>query len=88
MSTKTEILSLLSEVAQEHNRSLPSLVDDLPILQSGLDSLCLAVTVARLEDRFGVDPFIADDVSFPVTLGDFVRIYEKALDGSHEVSTQ
>jgi hypothetical protein len=49
------------------------------LLDSGLDSLCFAVLVARLEDRLGVDPFTAsDDVAFPVTLGDFVKVYEHA----------
>ena len=48
-------------------------------MNSGLDSLCFGVLVARLEDRLGVDPFSAsEDVSFPVTLGDFVRVYENA----------
>jgi hypothetical protein len=33
--------------------------------------------VARLEDSLGIDPFNATDaVEFPVTFGDFVRLYE------------
>jgi hypothetical protein len=33
--------------------------------------------VARLEDLLGIDPFNAADVlEFPVTFGDFVRLYE------------
>jgi hypothetical protein len=37
------------------------------------------VLVARLEDKLGVDPFsTAEDSSFPVTLGEFVRVYENA----------
>jgi acyl carrier protein len=48
-------------------------------MNTGLDSLCFAVLVARLEDQLGVDPFsTSDDISFPVTLGDFVRVYENA----------
>ncbi len=44
---------------------------------SGLDSLGFAVLVARLEDKLGVDPFTAsEDAMFPVTLGDFVKVYE------------
>jgi hypothetical protein len=35
------------------------------------------VLVARLEDK--LDPFsTAEDSSFPVTLGEFVRVYEDA----------
>jgi acyl carrier protein len=49
------------------------------LLDSGLDSLCFAIIVARLEDQLGVDPFIAsEDVFFPVTLGEFVKFYEDA----------
>jgi hypothetical protein len=48
-------------------------------VNTGLDSLCFAVLVTRLEDRLGIDPFSASDsVNFPVTLGDFVRVYENA----------
>jgi acyl carrier protein len=55
------------------------LSDDLVLLDSGFDSLCFAVLVARLEDKLGVDPFTrADDTTFPVTLGDLVRTYEHA----------
>ena len=43
----------------------------------GLDSLGFAVLVARLEDRLGIDPFSAtEEAVFPVTLGDFVKVYE------------
>ena len=43
----------------------------------GLDSLGFAVLVARLEDKLGIDPFTAaEDASFPVTFGDFVKVYE------------
>lgn len=38
-------------------------------MNTGLDSPCFAVLVARLEDHFGVDRFSAsDDISFPVTI--------------------
>jgi hypothetical protein len=34
--------------------------------------------VARLEDKFGFDPFTAsDEAVFPVTLGDFIGLYQK-----------
>jgi hypothetical protein len=58
---------------------LPPLSDTLVLLDSGLDSLGFAILVARLEDTLGFDPFTAsDDVYFPVTLGDFIRVYENA----------
>ena len=47
------------------------------LVDSGLDSLGFAVLVARLEDTLGVDPFTAaEDVMFPVTFGEFVKVYE------------
>jgi len=79
MSVRTEVITLFKQLAEEHNRPLAPLADDLPLLESGLDSLCFAVMVARLEDALGVDPFsTGDDAPFPVTLGDFIRAYENA----------
>ena len=53
--------------------------DDLPLLESGLDSLCVAIIVARLEDIMGIDPFaVEEEMDFPVTLGDFIRLYDAA----------
>jgi hypothetical protein len=55
------------------------LKDDLLLSESGLDSLWFAIVVARLEDVLGFDPFAdVDGSSFPVTLGDFIAIYENA----------
>jgi hypothetical protein len=66
-------------VAEEQRVKLPVLSDDLVLTDSGLDSLGFAILVARLEDTLGFDPFsLSDDVFFPVTLGDFVRVYEDA----------
>ena len=77
MSVKTTITSQFQQVAQEQDRTLAPLSDDLKLVQSGLDSLSFAIIVARLEDSLGIDPFnTADAVDFPVTFGDFVRLYE------------
>ena len=79
MTTKLTIMAEMQKVADEQAKTLAPLSDDLVLLDSGLDSLCFAVLVARLEDRLGLDPFtVSDDVAFPVTLGDFVRVYERA----------
>jgi acyl carrier protein len=76
---RSNVEATIREVAAEHNKSLPELTDELPLLESGLDSLCLAVVVARLEDGLGVDPFSAGEgVALPVTIGDFVKLYEDA----------
>jgi acyl carrier protein len=79
MTTKLTITSEMQRVAAEQKVVLAPLSDDLNLLDSGLDSLCFAILVARLEDSLGVDPFTAsDDVDFPVTLGELVRAYENA----------
>jgi acyl carrier protein len=79
MSIKSTILSQLQQIAEEGNKSLPPLTDDLVLLESGLDSLALAILVARLEDTLGFDPFTeSDDIYYPVTLADFIRFYEEA----------
>lgn len=77
MSARLIVIAQIEQVAGEQNKKLRPLTDDLNLLDSGLDSLCFAILVARLEDKIGFDPFTAsDDVEFPVTLGDFIRAYE------------
>jgi acyl carrier protein len=72
-------MDLMREIAREHGKTLAPLRDDLVLLDSGLDSLGFAVLVARLEDTLGIDPFTAaEDAMFPLTLGDFVKVYESA----------
>ena len=79
MPMRSSVIRQFEEVAKEHNKVLAPLSDDLPLLESGLDSLCFAVIVARLEDELSFDPFSADEFSeFPVTLGDFIKLYENA----------
>ena len=79
MTTRLTIMAEMQRIADEQAKRLAPLSDDLVLLDSGLDSLCFAVLVARLEDKLGLDPFtMADDVAFPVTLGDFVKVYERA----------
>jgi acyl carrier protein len=79
MSVRSEVIAIFEHVADEQHRKLAPLSDDLGLLESGLDSLCFAIIVARLEDRFGLDPFSAEDAAgFPLTIGDFIELYEHA----------
>jgi acyl carrier protein len=79
MTIRLTITREMQQIAQEQSKTLAPLTDDLALLESGLDSLGFAILVARLEDALGFDPFTAaDDVYYPVTLGDFVQFYEKA----------
>ncbi len=77
MSVKLTIVHQMEQIAREHGKILAPLKEDLLLADCGLDSLGFAVLVARLEDTLGVDPFTAaEDAVFPVTLGDFVKVYE------------
>ena len=79
MDRKAIVWSEIEAVAQEQKKTLAPLADDLPLLESGLDSLCLAIIVARLEEQLGIDPFMtADQAAFPVTLGDLTKLYSGA----------
>ena len=78
MSLRTLIENQMRQVAAEQQKTLAPLSDDLVLLDSGLDSLCFAIVVARLEDELGEDPFAtSEDIDFPITFGDFVRFYDR-----------
>jgi hypothetical protein len=80
MFVRTTILEQLTQVAEEQNKRIPDLSDGVVLLDSGLDSLCFAILVARLEDVLGVDPFSSvEELRFPTTIGEFVALYETAL---------
>jgi acyl carrier protein len=77
MSVRDTVISQFEQVAVAQHRKLARLTDDLKLLESGLDSLSFALIVVRLEDALGFDPFDSDEaIVFPVTFGDFVRLYE------------
>jgi acyl carrier protein len=85
--TRATIIREIAQIGIENGRTLPNLTDDLVLLDSGLDSLAIAILVARLEETLGFDPFTeSDDVSYPVTLGDFIKFYEDFA-SSHGVDT-
>lgn len=80
MSVRLTITNMIQEIAEDQGKKLKPLTDDLVLLESGLDSLCFAILVAKLEDTLGIDPFTAsEEAYFPVTLGDFVRAYDHAV---------
>jgi acyl carrier protein len=79
VSVRGEIENQFRQVAEEHDKRLAPLTDNLELINSGLDSLCFAVVVVRLENALGIDPFsTSEDALFPVTFGEFVHIYESA----------
>jgi hypothetical protein len=80
MTTRLTILAAIRDVAAEQEKTLAPLNDDLPLTESGLDSLCFAILVARLEDALGTDPFTAaSDGRLPLTIGELIAFYDAAL---------
>ena len=73
LSVRSLIARELQQVAIEHGRALVPLRDEIKLIESGLDSLGLAVLVMRLTDSLGIDPM---SVASPVTFGEFVQMYE------------
>ena len=77
MSIREVVQQRFASAAKSRKAKIPPLTDDLRLTDSGLDSLSFAVIVAELEDQLGFDPFNEEaEVKFPVTFGDFVRLYE------------
>jgi acyl carrier protein len=80
MSVRLTIVSQFEKIAREQRKTLAPLVDDLPLLDSGLDSLCFAILIARLEDEFSADPYsTSPQAPLLTTFGEFVKLYEDAL---------
>jgi hypothetical protein len=80
LSIRILITRELEEVAVEHGRTLVPLTEDTKLLESGLDSLGLAVVVMRLADSLGIDPLSSAESAAPsTTFGEFVRMYENCL---------
>lgn len=79
MSVRSEITIQFKQVALEHDRHLAPLTDNLALQDSGLDSLCFAIVVARLEAQLSVDPLSAsENAVLPKTFGELVEFYENA----------
>jgi acyl carrier protein len=85
MTIRSMIAAQMQSVAAQQNKPLRPMTDDLVLLDCGLDSLCFAILVARLEDELGYDPFSTDDdVYFPTTFGEFVAFYDRAQERANE----
>jgi acyl carrier protein len=89
MSVRETVISQIREIAAENGKRIGELADNAALLDSGLDSLGIAILVARLEETLGFDPFTkSEDVFYPVTVGDFIRFYENAAGASTADSRQ
>ena len=80
MSAREAIIEEMQDIAALQNKRLANLSDDLPLLDSGLDSLGFAILVARLEDRLQTDPFArTGSVNLPNTIGELIAFYDETL---------
>jgi len=77
MTIRSTILVNIQKIAAAYERDIASLNDDVALFDSGLDSLCFAVLVVRLEDELGLDP-LSSVAKFPVTIGDLIKLYENS----------
>ena len=77
MTTREAVLQQVRVVAQQQKKVLAVLDDNLRLAESGLDSLCLAIVVANLDDELNLDPFDGG-IEMPTTLGEFIELYEHA----------
>jgi acyl carrier protein len=80
MVIRDTIIGTIQKILAESGSKTPvSLTDERPLLDSGLDSLGIAILVARLEEALGFDPFSdSTAISYPVTVGDLIRVYESS----------
>jgi len=79
MSIRSIVLAKIDTVARQQYKTVSGMTDDTRLLDSGLDSLCIAIIVAELEDELGLDPLSSGaEAVFPTTVGDFIRLYENA----------
>ena len=77
MDIRATIIAEITELFEEDELEVPELTDDVVLLETEMDSLGFAVLVTRLEESLGFDPFSEmDEPVYPVTLGEFVSVYE------------
>jgi hypothetical protein len=77
VTIREAVLQQVRLVAQQQKKMLAVLDDNLRLAESGLDSLCLAIIVANLDDELDLDPFNGS-IEMPTTLGEFIELYEHA----------
>jgi acyl carrier protein len=82
MNVRETVYDQVKIVGEEQSKLLPVLTDDMCLVESGMDSLCIAILIARLDDELSLSPFGSDDVEIPVTLGDLIRLYENAAENA------
>ncbi len=76
MDRKIRELFFTTFEMQNEGLPLPQLDSGTVLLETGADSLCFAILVARLEEDLGFDPFSqSGEAYYPVTYQDFLNFY-------------
>jgi hypothetical protein len=77
MAVRLRNISEMQKIAAEQQVTLPPLVDEISLHETGFDALGFAILVARLEEDLGIDRFtMAEDAAFPLMVGDLIRVNE------------
>jgi hypothetical protein len=78
MLIRDEIVLAFRRIAEAQGQQLAPLTDELKLTECGLDSVGFVLVIASLEESVKVDPFDSlEDIDFPVTLRDFIAMYER-----------
>jgi hypothetical protein len=78
MLIRDEIVLAFRRIAEAQGQRLAPLTDELKLTECGLDSVGFVLVIASLEESVKVDPFDSpEDIDFPVTLRDFIALYER-----------
>jgi acyl carrier protein len=78
MLIRDEIVLAFRRIAEAQGQRLAPLTDELKLTECGLDSVGFVLVIASLEESVKVDPFDSpEDIDFPVTLRDFIAMYER-----------
>lgn len=78
MPIRQTIYGKVKEIAEQQRKSICLVTDDTQLLESGLDSLCIAILIASLDDALDLNPFDIDDAVMPDTFGELIQMYEHA----------
>lgn len=79
MSLRATLIDEIETITRDQGKAMPPLTDELVLIDTEFDSLCFALLVARMEDRFGIDPFSTLEIAdLPVTLGDLIALYDRS----------
>lgn len=82
-SAEPVVVRTLEDLLEEDGLDVPELTSATVLLETGLDSLAMAVLVTRLESRLGYDPFsMMSEAAYPRTIGEFVAIYDAHAPGA------